>query len=77
MWFSAATLQDLEETAAQSGENITAAPGFQVEDAHPLADFVETAIAEAESGKSAAPQKATADEKTEAETVAKSEDEIC
>ena len=70
---AAATLQDLEATAAQAGEDITATPGFTIEDAHPLADFVEAAIAEAESEKSAGHQKAQADETAEAETVAEDE----
>lgn len=70
---AAATLQDLSATAAQAGEDITAAPGFTVEDGQPIADFVESAIAEAESVKSAGHQKAQADEKAEAETVAKDE----
>lgn len=68
---SEAVARDLAETAAQAGEDITAAPGFTVEDGHPIADFVEAAIAEAESEKSAGHQKAQADEIAEAETVAK------
>lgn len=70
---AAATLQDLEATAAQAGEDITASPGFTIEDGHPIADFVEAAIAEAESEKSAGNQKAQADEIAEAETVAAAE----
>lgn len=72
---AAATLQDLEATAAQAGEDITAAPGFTVEDGQPIADFVSATIAEAECEKSAGHQKAQADDTAEAETVVEAETE--
>lgn len=40
----AASLNDLNEQAAAAGDDITAAPGFTIEDAHPLVDAVEGVI---------------------------------
>lgn len=39
-----AVANDLAQSADKSGENITAAPGFTIEDAHPLIDSVEGSI---------------------------------
>lgn len=42
---AAATAADLAESAASFGEDITAHPGFQIEDAQQITDAVEAAIA--------------------------------
>lgn len=44
---ASATAADLAESADKSGEIITAHPGFQIEDAQPIADLVEAVIEDA------------------------------
>lgn len=64
---NAAITADLAESAEQAGENITARPGFTIEDAQPTIDAVEDAIianAERESGKPAPASRQAGDERS-------------
>lgn len=66
---SAATTADLAESADKAGENITAHPGFQIEDAQPTVDAIEAALSnvEVDGEQAAALQSQAADKpKTEA-----------
>lgn len=66
---NAATVADLAESANKAGENITAHPGFQIEDAQPTVDAIEAALSnvEVDGEQAAAPQSQAADKpKTEA-----------